>query len=210
MTVRSAAGATLLGVLFSLSAACSDGGDESADRALAGAAASQAAGATSNRPDSATVRDAELALLRWLDRSRESNAVAGAMPVGNDPACDDVGGSWFPSTLLADYVLLATEFRGDTIVGRAEVVTVAEQDVDRRASNRFVARQRVQQAILEWDVIPTDDGAWAVCNGLRFGYRGSDSLTTWRPDGSSYQTARALADSIVRARQSAPASSSPP
>jgi hypothetical protein len=167
---------------------------------------------TGARPDSATIRAAETALLHWLAASREGAASAGAAFAPTLPAadCGDGGGSWFPSTLLADYTLLPSEFRGDTIVGRAEVLTVAEQDVDRRAANRFVARQRIQRTVLEWDVIPTDDGHWAVCNGLRFGYRGSDSLTTWRPDGASYQTARALADSIVAARHTAPPSSSPP
>jgi len=163
MTVRPAAGAILLAVTWSVSAACSGRGDASADSALNEVAASPV---TDLRPDRTAVRAAEAALLQWLDRSRETNAGPGAMPVGNDPACDDGGGSWFPATLLADSIL--------------------------------------------WDVIPADDGAWAVSNGLRFGYRGSDSLTVWRPDGSSYQTARALADSIVRAHQSAPASSSPP
>ena len=49
-------------------------------------------------------------------------------------------------------------------------------------------------------LIPVDEHRWVVCNGLRFGYRGADSLTSWRPEGSSYATARALADSIHAAR----------
>jgi hypothetical protein len=72
---------------------------------------------------------------------------------------------------------------------------VAEQDVDRRVPNGFVARQRVRTDVLEWDVIPTDDG-WQVCNGIRFGYRGADSLTRWLPEGASILTARVLADSV--------------
>jgi len=93
--------------------------------------------------------------------------------------------------------LLPFELRGDTIVGRAEVVTVAEQDLDRRATDRFVARERVRTDVLEWDVLSVDADHWVVCNGLRFGYRGVDSLTTWRPEGASYTTARRLADSIA-------------
>ena len=116
-------------------------------------------------------------------------------------ACGEGGQSYFPSTLLAGFTLLAFESRGDTIVGRAEVVTVAEQDIDRRAANRFVARQRVRRDVLEWDVIPEGNGRWTVCNGLRFGYRGVDSLTTWRPDGASYASARRLADSVVKVRR---------
>ena len=115
-----------------------------------------------------------------------------------DTTCDDGGVPYFPSMLLADYRVLPFEMRGDTLVRRAEVVTVAEQDIDRR-TNRFVARQRIRRDVLEWDLIPVDANRWAVCNGLRFGYRGADSLTTWRPAGTSYETARALADSIAAA-----------
>ena len=60
--------------------------------------------------------------------------------------------------MLAGYTLLPSEFRGDTIIGRAEVVTVAEQDIDRRARNRFVARQRVRSDVLEWDVYADESG----------------------------------------------------
>ena len=150
------------------------------------------------RPDPIVARAAELTLRAWLDASREGSRTASALDTLG--ACDDGGGSYFPTTLLANYVILPFESRGDTIVGRAEVVTVAEQDIDRRATNRFVARQRIRQDVLEWDLIPVDAHHWVVCNGLRFGYRGADSLTTWRPDSTSYATARALVDSIVAAR----------
>lgn len=52
---------------------------------------------------------------------------------------------------------------------------------------------------LERDVRRTDDG-WMVCNGIRFGYRGADSLTRWIPEGSSYARAWALADSVRKAQ----------
>ncbi|MEQ1690860.1 MAG: hypothetical protein ABMA00_06210 [Gemmatimonas sp.] len=150
-------------------------------------------------PDSAQLATAQRVMRAFLDASRESSLD----PVVLDTlgACGEGGQSYFPTTMLAGYTLLAFEARGDTIVSRAEVVTVAEQDIDRRATNRFVARQRVRSDVLEWDVIPDGAGRWAVCNGLRFGYRGTDSLTTWRPDGASYESARHLADSIAAARQ---------
>jgi len=47
-------------------------------------------------------------------------------------------------------------------------------------------------------VVPTD-GGWMVCNGIRFGYRGADSLARWTPEGSSYTPALKLADSIRKA-----------
>lgn len=149
-------------------------------------------------PDARVSGAADVALRAWLDASREGTPSASALDTLG--ACDDGGGSYFPTTLLADYVILPFEMRGDTVVGRAEVVTVAEQDIDRRTNNHFVARQRIRRDVLEWDLIPVDEHRWVVCNGLRFGYRGSDALTTWRPEGSSYATARALADSIHAAR----------
>ncbi len=150
-------------------------------------------------PDSATLAAAQHVLRVFLDASRESTP--DAVTLDTLGACGDVGTSFFPSTVLAAYSLLPFEFRGDTIVGRAEVVTVAEQDIDRRVANRFVARQRVRSDVLEWDVVPEASGRWTVCNGLRFGYRGADSLTIWRPDGATYQSARRLADSIAAVRR---------
>jgi len=146
-------------------------------------------------PDDARTRSAQQALQAFLDASRESTQDRAA--VDSLVACGDDGQSFFPTTLLAGYTLLPFELRGDTIVGRAEVVTVAEQDLDRRATDRFVARERVRTDVLEWDVLSVDADHWVVCNGLRFGYRGVDSLTTWRPEGASYTTARRLADSIA-------------
>lgn len=150
-------------------------------------------------PVPATLETAQRVLRAFLDASRESSTDLRALDTLG--ACGDGGQSYFPSTMLAGYSLLPFEFRGDTIVGRAEVVTVAEQDIDRRDANRFVARQRVRADVLEWDVIPDADGRWTVCNGLRFGYRGADSITTWRPDGATYQSARQLADSIATVRR---------
>lgn len=154
-----------------------------------------AAHAPVSAADSSSVRDAEAAFTAWLDRSLER---ADAMPSLPDGVCDDGGGS-FPSPLLASYAVMPSQMRGDTIVARASVTTVAEQDIDRRVQNRFTARQRVRTDVLEWDVIPSDTG-WLVCNGIRFGYRGADSLTTWSPQGADLGTARVLADSVRRAQ----------
>lgn len=160
---------------------------------------SKALKVTANHIDSAAVKSAEAALRSFFNASREGSATHDSLAVLT--ACGDDGGtSYFPTTLLAGYSLLPFDMRGDTVVARASVVTVAEQDVDRRSS-RFTARQRVRKDVLEWDVIPTDvPGHWVVCNGIKFGYFGADTLTTWRPDGASYRTARALVDSIVKAR----------
>ncbi|MES2522975.1 MAG: hypothetical protein V4617_09780 [Gemmatimonadota bacterium] len=175
--------------------------------------------------DSAMVREAEGALRSWLDASLlagsvetshgdsspgdtssgerspggtspEASTTPHSTPMGNE--CDDSGPT-FPSPLLADYDVMESALRGDTVVARATVTTVAEQDIDRRTQDRFIARQRVRSDLLEWDVIPTDAG-WMVCNGIRFGYRGADSLTRWTPEGASINTARLLADSVRKSR----------
>ncbi len=150
-------------------------------------------------PDPETLAAAERVLRAFLDASRESTLDPSSLDTLG--VCGDGGQSYFPSTLLAGYTLLPFESRGDTIVGRAEVVTVAEVDIDRRARDRFIARERVRRDVLEWDVIPVDAEHWVVCNGLRFGARSADSLTSWRPDGASYARARHLADSIMAARR---------
>ena len=140
--------------------------------------------------DSAHAGAAVDALVAWLDAAVERTD---SVPAYDVAGCDEA--SAFPSPLLARYEVMETRLRGDTVVARASVTTVAEQDVDRRSFERFVARQRVRTDVLEWDVIPTGDG-WQVCNGIRFGYRGADSLTSWLPEGTSIVTARALADSV--------------
>lgn len=154
--------------------------------------------AASVSPDRSNVSAAERVLREYLDASRETSLDPDVLNALT--ACGDGGQSFFPTTLLAGYTLLPFEMRGDTVIGRAEVVTVAEQDVDRREDGRFQARQRIRSDVLEWDIVPLEPGAWVVCNGLRFGYTGADSLTTWRPEGASYATARRLADSIMAVR----------
>jgi hypothetical protein len=148
-------------------------------------------------PDSASVRNAMAALDAFLDASRDGSATRASLasltecPTGDAPA---------PGPMLAAYEVLAATTRADTIVGRAVVTTVAEQDVDRQHPGYFVARVRVRRDTLEWDVLHAESGDWVVCNGLRFGLTAPDSLTTWRPSGASAASARALADSIAARR----------
>jgi hypothetical protein len=181
----------LLAALLILPAAsCSDADDVSStidDRAVSD---STRLTAPRTAADSAHASAGVDALVAWLDASMERSD---AVPAYDAAGCDEA--SAFPSPLLATYEVMEARLRGDTVVARASVTTVAEQDVDRRSFERFVARQRVRTDLLEWDVIPTGDG-WQVCNGIRFGYRGADSLTSWLPQGTSIITARALADSL--------------
>lgn len=146
-------------------------------------------------PDSADLEGARAALAAFLDASREGSATR--VRLTSLTACGAESAP-SPGPMLARYELLEPAFRGDTIVGRAVVTTVAEQDVDRIHPGYFVARLRVRSDTLEWDVLRGDAGAWVVCNGLHFGITAPDSLTAWRPAGASAASARALADSIAR------------
>ena len=148
-------------------------------------------------PDSAALRTATAALGTYLEASREGSATRDqlaeltACPGGADSA---------QGPMLAKFDLLPATARADTVVGRAIVTTVAEQDVDRVHPGYFVARLRVRRDTLEWDVLRSESGGWIVCNGLRFGLTALDSLTAWRPKGASADAARALADSIATER----------
>jgi hypothetical protein len=148
-------------------------------------------------PDSATILEANGALVAFLDASREGSPTRDALPsLTNCPGGDAPA----PGPMLARYVLLPGSLRADTIVGRALVTTVAEQDPDRQHPGYFVARVRIRSNTLEWDLLRTEAGVWTVCNGLRFGLTAPDILTTWRPSTASAATARALADSIAALR----------
>ncbi len=156
-------------------------------------AATPSAAATVARPDSATLRAGTEALGRFLAASREGSATRDSLDrlTACPGAVDRAQGP-----MLAGFELLTPTSRADTVVARAVVTTVAEQDVDRVHRGYFVARMRVRQDTLEWDILHARSGDRVVCNGLRFGLTAPDSLTTWRPQGASAAAARALADSI--------------
>lgn len=146
--------------------------------------------------DSAQTLRAHATLGAYLDASREGSSTRAALDTL--AGCQSAeGGGFSPTSMLAAYELVDAEMRGDTLVGRAVVTTVAEVDGDRRRAGHFVASQRVRSDTLEWDVLPGADGRWVVCNGLQFGFAAPDSLTTWRPAGASYASAHALAESIA-------------
>ena len=148
-------------------------------------------------PDSAALRAAASTLGAYLDASREGSTTRARL--AELTACPG-GPGQAQGPMLATFELLPASSRADTVVGRAIVTTVAEQDVDRVHPGYFVARLRVRRDTLEWDVLRSESGGWVVCNGLRFGLTAPDSLTAWRPKGASAAAARALADSIATER----------
>ena len=148
-------------------------------------------------PDSAALHAATAALRQFLDASREGSLQRAVLE--RLIACPGET-SRAAGPMLAAFALLPPAARADTIVGRAVVTTVADQDVDRIHPGHFVARMRVHTDTLEWDVLRAESGDWIVCNGLRFGLTAPDSLITWRPNGASAEAARALADSIAAQR----------
>jgi hypothetical protein len=148
-------------------------------------------------PDSAALRAATAALGQFLDASREGSLQRAVLE--RLIACPGET-SRAAGPMLAAFELLPPATRADTIVGRAVVTTVADQDVDRIHPGYFVARMRIRRDTLEWDVLRAESGDWIVCNGLRFGLTAPDSLITWRPTGASAEAARAVADSIAAQR----------
>jgi hypothetical protein len=144
-------------------------------------------------PDSASVTEATRALASYLEASREGSPTRDSLLYLT--ACPE-GVDYVPGPMLAAYEVLPATTRADTVVGRAVVTTVADQEIDRQHPGYFVARIRVRSDTLEWDVLRAEAGDWVVCNGIRFGLDAPDSLTAWRPNGASAATARALADSI--------------
>ena len=174
-----------------LAAACARQPEVSSGGADSAAAPAVAA----TPPDSADIQAADDALRSFLNASREGSETRSRLP--SLTSCH-AGEATSPGPMLARFELLDPSFRGDTIVGRAVVTTVADQDVDRIHPGYFIARLRVRSDTLEWDVFRGDSGAWVVCNGLHFGLTAPDSLTAWRPAGASAASARILADSIAR------------
>lgn len=174
-------------VLFVLGlAACASAGDD--------ATGEHDARTQRNASDSARAAAATRVLTSYLEASREGSPTRGAQDTL--AACDAGAEAHYPVLLLARWVILPLELRGDTVVARAEVTTVGEIDIERR-SGGLIGRQRIRTDILEWDVYEDDYGNWVVCNGLRFGYRGPERAVTWRPGGVSFESVRALADSLA-------------
>lgn len=205
----------LSGVSVVLLVAC--GGEEARGRTAQVPAPVEGAHAPATAEESVLVAEADSAMRGWLEASRLAGATDTAAVVRDAlvrGACDDgFGDAVWPMPVLAAHRLLRSEIRGDTVIARAEVTTVAEQDHDRRRGGAglpvverpggFVVRQRVRVDTLEWDVVPGDAG-WHVCNGIRFGVPGTDSLVRWTPEGASLMTARLLVDSVRTAARPAP------
>ena len=181
-------------LMLAMAIACGRGEDAPADSTID--AHDSPTTATVDPPDSTTIASAVEALGRFLDASREGSTTRSSL--GELTACDSGDETPVAGPMLATYELLPAATRADTVVGRAVVTTVAEQDLDRRHPGYYIARLRVRSDTLEWDVLPTATGGWVVCNGLAFGLTAPDSLTEWRPEGTSASRARAVADSIVR------------
>lgn len=148
-------------------------------------------------PTAEAIAAATSALSAYLDASIDGSTTHAALD-SLTKCPGEIGAT--PGPMLARYALLDPAVRDNGIVGRAVVTTVAEQDADRQHPGYFVARQRVRSDTLEWDILQSAQGSYTICNGIRFGFVGADSLTSWRPAGASRASARTLADSIAAVR----------
>ena len=170
MSIRS----VLIGALFAAVMACSSNTDTGESARNPGDSLS----ATVYNPP----REAVAVFDAYLTASRRM----GDRATVESLSCEDGGAGQLPTQLLASWVVVSHEPRGDTVVVRAQVTTVAEIDVDRRGV--LVGRQRVRSDILEWDIFVDDNANWVVCNGLRFGFSGDTGQVSWRPEGASFES----------------------
>ena len=147
------------------------------------------------------VAAAESALVTFLEHSRDGHAGPRAT-ADSLLGCAMADTLYQPIAMLADFRLLSSRAAGDTVVALVDVVTVAEEDGDPAAADRFRATQRVDEDTVEFRMTRETAGRrrWLVCEGEQYGFWGADASTTWDPPGASRRTARALADSVYRVR----------
>jgi hypothetical protein len=153
---------------------------------------------------SSPVAAAESALVTFLEHSRDGHAGPRAT-ADSLLGCAMADTLYQPIAMLADFRLLSSRAAGDTVVALVDVVTVAEEDADRAAADRFRATQHVAEDTVEFRMTrePSGRRRWLVCEGEQYGFWGADANTTWDPPGASRRTARALADSVYRVRHPA-------
>lgn len=148
---------------------------------------------------------AESALVTFLEHSREGH---GGVRARADSllGCHMADSLYQPIAMLADFRLLSSRQAGDTVVSLVDVVTVAEEEGEPGAADRFRATQRVAEDTVEFRMTraPATPARWVVCEGEQYGFWGADDNTTWDPPGASRRTARALADSIYAAHRPSP------
>ena len=189
---------SVVGVLICSAAACSpaDVRREAGHRVSAPAPAPVA--------PASPLAPAESALVTFLEHSRDGHAGPRAT-ADSLLGCAMADGMYQPIAMLADFRLLESRAAGDTVVALVDVVTVAEEDADSSAADRFRATQRVEEDTVEFRMTREATGRrrWVVCEGEQYGFWGADANTTWDPPGASRRTARALADSVYRARRPA-------
>jgi hypothetical protein len=160
------------------------------------------AAAPARTPPSPTA-DAESAAVRFLEHSREGHSGTRAT-ADSQLGCAMADGQYRPAEMLADFRLLGAHAEGDTVVVLVDAVTVAAEDADPSAADRFRATQRIAEDSVELRMLRgAAAGRWVVCEAPPYGLWGTDATTTWDPPGASRRSARALADSVYRARRPA-------
>lgn len=104
---------------------------------------------------------------------------------------------------LADYRVLSSAQRQDTVIAETEVTSVAEETLGSGRYHALIVAQRVQVDTLHWKLVrDTQHGHWGVCGysiegydiGLHVPPPGED--ISWRPEGASLESVRQLAESV--------------
>jgi hypothetical protein len=108
------------------------------------------------------------------------------------------------SRWVADYRILAVRQQNDSLAEASAVLTTVARLVDRNGNGDYRATVRVAADTGHWRMLrsPETGRRWMVCGDAREGFTpiklGRD--ITWNPAGASAEKARALADSVRKAR----------
>jgi hypothetical protein len=107
------------------------------------------------------------------------------------------------SLWVGDFRTPSFVWHGDTLVGQAPVVSIAEQKEDSTTTPRSVVFVRVRTDTLHWPMVfDSTSGRWKVCGfsteGYDLGSYGLPTNTRFVPTTETRATLRARADSLRR------------
>ena len=109
------------------------------------------------------------------------------------------------SLWVGDFRTPSVVWRGDTLIGQALVVSVAEQKEDSTVTPRSIVHARVRTEMLHWDmVLDSTSVLWKVCGFSKEGYDlggyGLPANTRFVPSTETRATLIARADSLRKPR----------
>lgn len=144
------------------------------------------------------VSSAESRLAAFLSASLEGSAKVGNSDTLRVCTPD---GAVEPLLALADFRILSSSGRGDTVDAAALITTVAEEKSHPKRVDYYLTTVDVRQDTARWKMVRSGPAhAWTVCGisneATDFGHYGNDRNTSFLPQGMSWSKIDHLADSI--------------